>query len=305
MTAAVVFAYHDVGVRCLSVLLDQGVDVRLVVTHADDPHEEIWFASVARLAVDRGIPLALSSDLDQDVLAARVRACSPDFVFSFYYRHILPESVLAAARAAALNMHGSLLPAYRGRVPVNWAIIRGETATGATLHHMTERADAGDIVDQMSVPILGDDTALDVFRKVTCAAELVLHRTLPRLVAGTAQRVPQDGARSSRFGRRRPEDGLIDWRRPAREIHDLVRGVAPPYPGAWYAAGPHRVRVLRTLRESGRSPGPVPRLELRGDACVAICGDGAALRILAADVDGEPVAPTCLPVRGAFSARGP
>src|SRR5262249_5467118 len=157
----------------------------------------------------------------------------PDFLFSFYYRHMLKPALLSAARRGALNMHGSLLPKYRGRVPVNWAVIKGETETGATLHYMTEKPDAGDIVDQQAVTILADDTAVDVFNKVTAAAATVLDRSLPALVAGTAVRHPQNLSVGSYYGGRRPEDGRIDWTQSASAVHNLVRGVAPPYPGAF------------------------------------------------------------------------
>ncbi len=154
-------------------------------------------------------------------------------MFSFYYRYMLDKAWLTLPRLGALNMHGSLLPKYRGRAPVHWAIIHGETATGASLHYMVEKPDAGALVDQQSVPILENDTALDVSLKVAAAAQEVLRRSLPLLVAGTAKARALDLAQGSYFGRRTPEDGRIDWRQGARQVHDLVRAVAPPFPGAF------------------------------------------------------------------------
>jgi folate-dependent phosphoribosylglycinamide formyltransferase PurN len=165
---AVVFAYHDVGVRCLSVLLAHGLSIPMVVTHRDDPNENMWFASVEKLA--RAHDLEIHKPEDPGELAGRLARLAPEFIFSFYYRHMLPPSILACARRGAYNMHGSLLPKYRGRVPVNWAVLHGESETGATLHEMVEKPDAGGIVDQMAVPILPDDRALDVFRKVVTAS---------------------------------------------------------------------------------------------------------------------------------------
>ncbi|HEY1773938.1 MAG TPA: formyltransferase family protein, partial [Gammaproteobacteria bacterium] len=178
-TSAVVFAYHDVGVRCLSVLLAHGIKVGLVVTHEDDPKEQIWFGSVKQLAELNGIPVITPADPNTPELAARLTALKPDFLFSFYYRFMLGEALLDAPSRGALNMHGSLLPKFRGRVPVNWAIIHGERQTGASLHYMEKKPDAGDMVDQQAVPILPDDTASEVFAKVTVAAEQVLDRSLP------------------------------------------------------------------------------------------------------------------------------
>jgi methionyl-tRNA formyltransferase len=292
---AIVFANHDVGVRCLSVLLAAGVDIPLVVTHADDPGESLAFASVAQMAFARGLNVAFPNSADEPEFIERIVALAPDFIFSFYYRQLLGPAVLQAAKRGALNMHGSLLPSYRGRAPVNWAVIRGETHTGATLHYMTEKADAGDIVDQQAVPILPDDTAFQVFSKITVAAEIVLWRTMPALIAGSAPRKTQDAAAGSYFGRRRPEDGRIDWNADAKTIHDLVRGVAPPYPGAYTMIGRRKLRVLRTMRQSEREPRwSRPTLYVENGACFVDCADGGVLRIVDADLDGQPIAPVAI-----------
>lgn len=290
---AVVFAYHDVGVRCLAALLARGVEVPLVVTHRDDPRETIWFESVERFAAEHGIEVQAPEPSALAALAPRLAALAPDFVFSFYYRHVLPAPVLSAARRGAFNMHGSLLPKYRGRAPVNWAVLRGERETGATLHEMVDKPDAGRIVDRMAVPILPDDRAVDVFRKVTVAAELVLHRALPALIAGTAPLEPQDPGQASYFGGRRPEDGRIDWSKGAAEIHNLVRAVAPPYPGAFTTARGSTLRVLRTRVSPGasRETGPLLLVDPL-DRLVARCADGGTLHILEAELDGEPLSPS-------------
>ncbi len=285
--SAVVFAYHDVGVRCLSVLLAAGVRPALVVTHADDPRETIWFGSVERLARENELEVATPGDPRE--VEARLASIAPDFLFSFYYRHMLPASMLLHAQRGAFNMHGSLLPKYRGRVPVNWAVLRGETETGATLHEMVAKPDAGRIVDQMAVPILPDDTAHDVFRKVTVASEIVLHRSLPLLLAGTAKLRPQDLAAGAYFGGRKPEDGRIDWRQPARRIHDLVRAVAPPYPGAFTDIAGERARILRTRVLDETSPPGPPRLEASDGRVLAHCGGGGTLLILDGAYRGAPL----------------
>ena len=282
MTSAVVFAYHDVGVRCLQVLLDAGIDVKLVVTHRDDPAERVWFASVAELAGGHGLQTLL--DPAPDELERRVRAVSPDYIFSFYYRRMLAPVLLALAPRGAYNMHGSLLPRHRGRAPVNWAILLGDTETGATLHEMVAKPDAGRIVDQQAVPIGPDDLALDVFRKVTDAAEAVLRRSLPRLVAGTAELRAQELARGSYHGGRRPEDGRIDWSKSAAEIHNLVRAVAPPFPGAFTEERGRRRMILRTRIEPARRAQPGRLGPYReGGAWFADCGDNRVLRLLQID----------------------
>ena len=290
MTRAVVFAYHNVGVRCLSVLLAHGVEVPLVITHLDNPNETIWFESVRELGLLHELPTVTPADPNAPEVMARIAAAQPDLLFSFYYRHMLRPELLAFATRGALNMHGSLLPKYRGRVPVNWAVIKGESETGATLHYMVQKPDAGDIVDQQAVPILPDDTAFDVFNKVTVAAEMTLHRSLTALIAGTAPRQPQDLAQGSYFGGRRPADGRIDWRESAAAIHNLVRGVAPPYPGAFANIEGRMARILKT-RLVAAPAGSAHTLHAAGGRLQAVCGDGRSLELVRAELDGLPLTP--------------
>lgn len=285
MSSAVVFAYHNVGVRCLSVLLAHGVDVRLVVTHRDNPKENIWFESVQSLAELHAIPVITPDNPNVPEVAEQIRALQPDFFFSFYYREMLKRELLEIPKSGALNMHGSLLPKYRGRVPVNWAIIHGETETGATLHYMTEKPDNGDIVAQQAVPIMPDDTALQVFSKVTVAAEMALNDVLPALLAGNAPRLKQDLSKGGYFGGRKPEDGIIDWSQSARQIHNLVRAVAPPYPGATTRLLGKPMRILQTLVSRCTASGKPPAFYVKEGRAYAICGSGV-LRVVRFELDG-------------------
>ncbi|HEY3538331.1 MAG TPA: formyltransferase [Trinickia sp.] len=282
---AVVFAYHNVGARCLRVLLARGVDVALVVTHEDNPLENIWFESVAAVAAEYGIETITPREPAGDILRDAVRRAQPEFIFSFYYRHMLPIDVLALAPRGAYNMHGSLLPKYRGRVPTNWAVLNGETETGATLHEMSVKPDAGAIVGQTSVPILPDDTAQQVFDKVTVAAEQTLWRVLPALLAGEAPHLPNDIANGSYYGGRKPEDGRIDWSLPAERVYNLVRAVAPPYPGAFTDIGGERFIVARArlapigdARVAALANLP-PGLHVSDNALFGLCGNARAIAI--------------------------
>ncbi len=283
-SSAIVFAYHNVGCRCLSVLLAHGVDVKLVVTHRDNPKETIWFDSVQKLAGLHDIPVITPDDANAPEVVAQIRAVQPDFFFSFYYREMLKAPLLAIPARGALNMHGSLLPKYRGRVPVNWAIIRGETETGATLHYMTEKPDNGDIVAQQAVPILPNDTAHEVFQKVTVAAEMALNDVLPALLAGRAPRIKQDLGKGAYFGGRKAEDGIIDWPQSAPAIHNLVRAVAPPYPGALTQLMGKPLRILQTLVVEGDASGR-PAFFARDGKVYARCGSGL-LRVVRFELDG-------------------
>jgi methionyl-tRNA formyltransferase len=278
---AVVFAYSNVGDRCLRVLRARGVEVPLVVTHRDHPGEVLWFQRVADTAAELGLPFIYGDDPQAPALAAAVAAAQPDLIFSFYYRAMIPTAVLALAPAGAFNMHGSLLPHFRGRAPTNWAVLKGASETGATLHAMVAKPDAGYIVDQSAVPILPDDTAEQVFDKVTVAAEQVLCRSLPALLAGRAPQLPNDLAQGSYFGGRKPEDGRIDWAWPAQQVYNLIRAVAPPYPGAFTDIGGHRVVIARArLRPAGEHPSALaPGLHVEGGRIVAVCGDGGCIDI--------------------------
>ena len=271
---AIVFGYGDIGIRGLAALLDAGVAVPLVVTHRDDPAETRWYASLADRARRRALPIL--EDPDPQALEAKVAEIRPDLIFSFYYRSMLPLSVLKQARLGAYNMHGSLLPKFRGRAPLNWAIVMGETETGATLHEMVEKPDAGRIVDQQAVPIGPDDTAVEVFHRMTKAAQTVLKRSLPAIVKGAVPFKPNDLARGSYYGRRRPEDGRIDWSKSAQEIHNLVRAVAPPFPGAF----DERLRVHRTQITDRSVPNRPPGTFQERGEWFAVCGDGKVLRLL-------------------------
>jgi methionyl-tRNA formyltransferase len=288
---AVVFAYHDVGVRCLRTLLAHGVEVPLLLSHEDAAGETIWFESVAQHARWHGIDVQCPENPNAPEIIERVRALRPDFLFSFYYRMMLGAELLALPARGAYNVHGSLLPHYRGRVPVNWAVLRGERQTGATLHVMAAKPDAGDIVAQQPVPILPDDTAFEVYRKVSVAAELALDRALPALIAGTAPHRAQDLAAGSYFGRRTAQDGAIDWRAGARAAHNLIRAVAPPYPGAFTEADGVPLRILRSLpvpvpEALAGAVGRVPLLRWYDGALYALCHDGA-LRILQFEFGSE------------------
>ncbi len=293
MTRAVVFAYSEVGVRCLRELLSQGIQIPLLFTHADDPGENRWFGSVRQLAEAHGLRVETPDNPNTPEWIAAGTAAEPDFLFSFYYRYLLDEAWLRVPRRGALNMHGSLLPKYRGRAPVHWAILKGETETGASLHYMVEKPDAGALVDSQAVPILENDTALDVSLKVAAAAEQVLRRSLPKLLAGDAPARPLDLNQGAYFGKRTPEDGRIDWRRPSRAVHDLVRAVAPPFPGAFTEVNGCRLAILETRvdAQGARHPAEAPCLYAADGEWYADCVDGRRLRIVRLAINGEPVAP--------------
>ena len=265
-----VFAYHDIGCAGIEALLAAGYRIDAVFTHADDARENRFFGSVAQLCAQRGIPVHAPEDVNHPLWIARIRELQPQFIFSFYYRHLLGEELLACARRGAFNLHGSLLPRYRGRAPANWVLVNGESETGVTLHRMVKRPDAGAIIAQQRVAIDAEDTALSLHGKLREAAGELLGRLLPAMLEGDFVEREQDESQASYFGRRTPADGLLDWRRPAGELHNLVRAVTQPYPGAFAPVGERKLIVWQSKvvpGNQGRPAGAVLSVEPLRIAC--------------------------------------
>jgi methionyl-tRNA formyltransferase len=237
------FGYSEVGHDCLSLLLERGDNVIALITHQDNPNEKIWFKTPAVAAQAKGVPIHTPEKVGTPEWVERIAQMKPDLILSVYYRNMISTKVLALAPLGAFNMHGSLLPKYRGRAPINWAVLQGEPRIGMTLHRMVREPDAGNIVDQEGVDIAPRDTAEQAFRKVLPCARRVLGRQIGALLSGTAPETAQDASQATYFGGRKPEDGRIDWSRTSRQIFNLVRAVTDPYPGAFTDVGPTRLMV--------------------------------------------------------------
>jgi methionyl-tRNA formyltransferase len=266
------------GYACIDALLKMGAPIAALFTHRDDSHEEIWWRSCAELAARHGIPVHVDESVE--AAAAKIGMLKPAVIYSFSYRHLIPESVLELASLGAFNLHPSLLPAYRGRAPVNWVLVNGERETGVTLHHMVARADAGDIVGNRAVAIDDSDNALTLYRKLVPLGVELIDELHPKIVAGIAPRRKMDIAKGSYFGRRKPEDGRIDWRWPARRIFNLVRAVTHPYPGAFCFVGGRKLLVWEAKigAENGAcgEPGKIMR-ETADGALEVAAGEGSVL----------------------------
>ncbi len=282
---AVVFAYQDIGFVCLRELLLSGVHVSSLFTHDDDPAEEIWFRRPATLAEERNIPIYKPTSLNDNKWISTIHEQDPDFIFSFYYRYMIPREILNIPRVAALNLHGSLLPKYRGRAPVNWVLVNGEKETGVTLHEMIEKPDAGDIVAQERIEISFEDDVGSLYVKMSEGAGQLMRETLPALKNGTLQRLPQSGP-SSYFGGRKPEDGLISWHKDALSIYNLTRAVTHPYPGAYTFIEGRKLFVWKAYphdHEHHQLPGSI--ISLR--PLTIATGDGS-IRLLRLQLENGP-----------------
>lgn len=188
---AVVFAYHDMGCVGVEALIEAGFDIAAIFTHLDNPSENHFYGSVAHLAAEHNIPVFSPDNVNHPLWVERLRESAPDIIFSFYYRDLLSEEILSIPPAGAYNLHGSLLPRYRGRAPLNWVLVNGETETGVTLHKMVKRADAGGIVSQQRVAIADSDDALRLHKKLTQAARELLQATLPAISQGNVTLSPR------------------------------------------------------------------------------------------------------------------
>jgi methionyl-tRNA formyltransferase len=283
----VVFAYHEIGYACISELLDLGAPIAALFTHADSPAEEVWWRPCRELAYQHGIPVFVTDSFDE-AWWAKIAAMRPSILYSFFYRNLLPVELLKIAPQGCFNLHTSLLPKYRGRSPVNWMIINGEREAGVTLHHMVARADAGDIVAQRAIEITEDDTALTLYRKLVPLGAAIVREYHPLIAAGRAPRRLQDLSAGSYFGRRRPEDGRIDWNWPARRIFNLVRGVTHPYPGAFCFIGGLKLMIweARVAHDKGVFGESGRIIRTAGDAIEVAAGEGSLL-ILRGQLDGQ------------------
>jgi methionyl-tRNA formyltransferase len=283
------FGYSEVGYECLSLLLERGDNVISLFTHEDNPGEKLWFKTPVLAARTGGIPVFTPHKIGTPEWIERIAALRPDLILSAYYRNMISMRILGLAPLGAFNMHGSLLPKYRGRAPVNWAVLRGEPRIGMTLHRMVRAPDAGAIVDQEGVDIGPRDTAAEAFRKVLPCARAVLARQIDALLAGTARETPQDESQATYFSGRTPEDGRIAWREAAGQIFNLIRAVADPYPGAFTDVGGARLMVWWAEPDSpavrGRNGAPGEILSV--SPLVVATGDGA-LELTRTEWRGSP-----------------
>ncbi|WP_414057343.1 bifunctional UDP-4-amino-4-deoxy-L-arabinose formyltransferase/UDP-glucuronic acid oxidase ArnA [Pantoea dispersa] len=270
----IVFAYAEMGCAGITALLNAGYEISAIFTHADTSPESHAFPSVARLAAEQGIPVYAPEDANHPLWVDRIRTMQPDFIFSFYYRALLSDTILNCARVGAFNLHGSLLPKYRGRAPLNWVLVNGETETGVTLHRMVKRADAGDIVAQQRVAIDPQDNALTLHRKLVACASQLLEGALPPMKRGEIAATPQNDAEATVVGRRTPEDGRINWELPAAKVNNLVRAVTDPWPGAFAYAGTVKFVVWKG-RVHQDAPSAKPGTVLSVEPFLIACGEGA------------------------------
>ncbi len=280
---AIVCAFSPVGTEALHGLLEAGADVLALYTYAPGPGED-WFEPPARLADRAGIPVHRAPDFNADEVYEEIAAQAPDFLFSFYFREMIQARFLDLPGLGAYNLHGSLLPAYRGRAPINWVLARGEAETGVTLHAMTPKPDDGDIVGQARLSIAWDETALSLTLRAAEAGRALVRETVPKLVDGTAERVVQKSlGPSTYFGGRKPADSRLDFGMPVQQAFNEIRAVADPWPNAFLETGQGQAKICWALPSA--EPCPPGHFRDTREGVLVGFADGA-LRIHALRVDG-------------------
>jgi methionyl-tRNA formyltransferase len=274
----VVFGYQTWGYRTLAALHEAGHEVSLVVTHppSDHAYERIWDDSVEELAIQHGIAVLLRSQPDDEELMSRLKEAEPDVIVATNWRTWLPPHVFGLPQHGTLNVHDSLLPAYAGFAPINWALINGEEQVGVTAHMMDADLDAGDIVLQRAVPVEPRDTATDLYHRTLELFGPITVEGLTLIASGRTDWTPQDRSRASFFHKRAVEDSRIDWIWPAPDIANLVRAQSDPYPNAFTHHQGRTVRILSARVSERRYGGTPGRIFVReGDGVVIVAGPQA------------------------------
>lgn len=250
------------------------------------------FARMDDLCLDAGIPIHHTEDVNSAETLAWLRAVAPDVIFCFGWSRLLKRDLLAIPANGVIGYHPALLPQNRGRHPIIWALVLGLEETGSTFFYMDEGADSGDIVSQRRLRIGPDDDAGSLYRRMTETALAQLDELLPLLASGSAPRTRQNPMRANTWRKRSAADGRIDWRMPARGVHNLVRALAPPYPGATVRRGESDQIVWRTSLEHDDAPPnaePGRVLAVRGPEILVKTGDGV-IALTQHEIDPMPQA---------------
>lgn len=267
------------GAQCLQALAEAGISVQICVTHPGlaDAHTEQSFPDVTRIAGRYKIPCHVLAPHQKDELREILEDVMPDLIVTVTWRGLLPPEVLNIPSKGAINLHGSLLPKYRGNAPVTWALLNGDKEIGATVHYIDEGMDTGDILEQVALPIGMDESVGDVFERLLEADGPMLVRAIRKIESGQAAPIPQNHEQATRAYKRKPEDGLIDWNQPGLMIHNAVRAQSHPLPGAYtFLPDGRKLFIWRTnfLENTThcRAPGVVVSTGTEGISVAAVTG---------------------------------
>ena len=292
----------DFALSTFDHLVGSGCRVVALVTQPDRPQgrkQELIPSRIKLSAQARGIPVEQPEDVNAPDALATIAAYAPDLLMTVAYGQILSPELLGLPALGGINLHGSILPAYRGAAPVARAIERGDAETGVTVIRMTPRIDAGGMLAVARTPIQPAETAGELEDRLALLGAPLVLATIEALVAGTAQPLPQAKSRVTKAPKLSKDDGRIDWTKPAQAVHDLVRAMNP-WPLAstnWLRpAGPARLIVHRAEVADGQGrPGQI--LDAAGDRLVVAAGEGAVC-LLTVQMVGKKPAPVVEFLRG-------
>lgn len=287
----------------LDALVAAGLVPALVVTVPDAPGrrgQPDQPSAVKRAALAHRLPVATPASVKDPAFAEEIAALGPDLIVVVAFK-ILPPAVYQSARLGAFNLHGSLLPKYRGAAPIQRAVMQGEAVTGVTTFLLQEQVDTGSILLTAETPIGPDETAGDVAERLMALGADLVVQTARGLLAGTLTPRPQDDARATPAPKLFRDEGRLDAARPAQTLHDHARGFSPA-PGAWLALpSGAALKVLRTQVGASLS-GTAGRLAWDGPHAALVCGDGRALRLVEVQPEGGRRMPGADWLRGAGAA---
>lgn len=292
----------DFAVPCLQRLLEDGHEVPAVFTQPDKPvgrHAVLTPPPVKQLALSHGIPVYQPTKMRDGTAAALLRELAPDCLVVVAYGRILPQEILDVPPRGCVNIHGSLLPRYRGAAPIQWSVIRGETVTGVTSMFMDAGMDTGDIIDTLTTPIGENETAGELFERLAPLGARLLSTTLAAIADGTVTRHPQNDAEATMAPMLEKAMGRLDLTRPARELHNQVRGMNP-WPGAFCTAGGKTLKIHETRVAAGSG---APGTLLCADPVTVACGEGA-LQLVTVQPEGKPRMAAEAWLRGARLPQG-
>jgi len=276
------------AVPTLEKLIEAGYPVRLVVTQPDKPSGrgmELALSPVKRRALELGLPITQPAKIKvNEEFREQLAACAPDAIIVVGYGRIIPPWMIDLPPLGNLNLHGSLLPKYRGAAPVQWAVASGETVTGVTTMRIDAGLDTGDILLQKEIPIASDDTAETVAPRLAAIGADLMVETLHGLRAGTVQPFPQDHSRATLAPILKKEDGQIEFRRSAQEISNRLRGFQP-WPGAYTTFRGKNLHIW-SAKPASRSLPPA-ELAIDNGHLLAGCGQGTSLDLLEIQLEGK------------------
>jgi methionyl-tRNA formyltransferase len=281
----VLFIGSRVGFESINLLLKKKCDIYHVFIEKEHQHEyEKFYQKSIDKCKESNINYSVNSTQNEviEILNPNQNNSNPiHYIMSFGYRRMIPESVVAMAKIAALGTHFSPLPRYRGFAPLNWVLIKGETETAVNLFYLDKEVDNGDIVERENVLISYDDDINTLFEKCILTFRNVMKRALPKLEKGQFETIKQDNKKATYTCARNPDDGLVNWEWKSTQIYNFIRALTYPFPGAFSFINGKKIFIwsceeYETPKYEGRVPGKVIRI-IKGQGVVVLCGEGAIL----------------------------